>query len=73
MVTLDKNMVIGANIRRIRVRKKLKITKLCDTLGIDKARLTEIEHGLETITILHVLIFSKAMHCSCSEIMRGGY
>lgn len=59
---------VGANIKKIRVSKKIKQVDLADLCNIDKQNMYHIESGRHNLTLTSLLKISKALSVTIGEI-----
>jgi transcriptional regulator with XRE-family HTH domain len=63
--------VFGANLRHIRLEKKLSLRKLSALCSIDHSDLSRMETGQINLTIITVAELARALDVSISKLMKG--
>ncbi len=60
---------LGANIKKIRVRKKMSQGDICRKLNMDRSYMSAIESGKKNITLAVLEKLARALDTSVSELM----
>ena len=61
---------LGANIRRIRLEKVLSQADLWRKLGVDRAYMSNLEHGKKNPTLSTIEKIAKALEVKLEELMQ---
>lgn len=69
---LDLTPVVGANLRRLRVKRGLSLERLAKVSGVSRAMLGQIELGQSTPTINVVWKVARALNVSFSALINDG-
>jgi transcriptional regulator with XRE-family HTH domain len=64
--------IVGANIRRIRIRKKIRQETLAELAGLDPAHMSEIENGIAGNPQLNTIErIASALGVRMTALLRG--
>lgn len=66
---MDDLQIIGRNIARIRVQKKLSQEDLCEVADLDRSYLSEIENGHKNFSIKVLLKIARALDVLPEELL----
>lgn len=61
---------LGANIKKIRVRKKMSQGDICRALDMDRGYMSAIENGKKNITIQQLDRLAKALGVSPDKLLK---
>jgi transcriptional regulator with XRE-family HTH domain len=61
---------LGANIKKIRARKKMSQGDICRALGMDRGYMSAIENGKKNITIQQLERLAQALGVSPDKLLK---
>jgi len=61
---------LGANIKRIRLRRKMTQGDICRKLNMDRSYMSAIEGGKKNITIVKLEELANALDVSVDELLK---
>lgn len=67
---MDTRLIIGWNLRRLRVEKGLSQERLALESGIDRAYVGRVERGSENVTVSTLEAFTTVLGVRVSELFR---
>lgn len=65
---MDVRRILGANVKRLRLEKKLSQEALAVKIGADRAYVSAIERGLQNMTIVRVSELAIALDVAFVEL-----
>jgi len=65
---MDVRVILGANVKRLRLEKKLSQEALAVKIGADRAYVSSIERGLQNMTIVRVSELAIALDVAFVEL-----
>lgn len=65
---MDVRLILGNNVRRLRLERKLSQEALAAKIGADRAYLSSIERGLQNMTIVRVSELAIALDVAFVEL-----
>jgi transcriptional regulator with XRE-family HTH domain len=61
---------LGANIKKIRIRKKMSQGDICRKLNMDRSYMSAVENGKKNITIAILGKLADALGVAASELLK---
>ena len=65
------HVIVGRNILRLRLRRKLTQEKLAEAVDVDLRSLQRIEAGSWNMTVDYLARFQRVLCCRWRELIRG--
>lgn len=64
-------LVVGENIRRIRMKASLSQEELAELCGLHRTYISDIERGTRNVSIDNIEKISINLHVDASELLKG--
>jgi transcriptional regulator with XRE-family HTH domain len=65
------HIVVGRNINKLRMSKKMTQEQLAEGAGVDLRSLQRLEAGTWNMTVDYLERFRAALHCKWKDLMNG--
>lgn len=67
----DLKIIFGKNIKKARLKSGLKQSDLAKILGVGQQYISEIENGETSLSLNTMVLFSDALKCDVTEMLKS--